>query len=176
MGWNAFPLISHYIHYLLSLYISHHMCVFSFHMWYGLMYHGKQSSFKTRFSATKVILFATSCSTHPFWMGGADSLRSWLAISVLVFLWRAPPWNLSVLQQHFVDTLACFARLSTYTHTHNNHTKVVILSYAEHGSLSSFLEGKANRGSPLQIDAKLKLAVDIARGMQFLASKHFIHR
>eukprot|EP00729_Bicosta_minor_P015133 gene15133-29335_t len=53
---------------------------------------------------------------------------------------------------------------------------VVILSYAEHGSLSSFLEGKANRGSPLQIDAKLKLAVDIARGMQFLASKHFIHR
>ena len=53
---------------------------------------------------------------------------------------------------------------------------VVILSYAEHGSLSSYLRQKVKSGFPLPADDKLKLGVDIAKGMQHLAKLHFIHR
>ena len=53
---------------------------------------------------------------------------------------------------------------------------VIVLSYAEHGALTSYLQLKVKNGTPLHIDAKLKLGVEIARGMQYLAMKHFIHR
>ena len=53
---------------------------------------------------------------------------------------------------------------------------VVIISYCEHGSLLSLLKKRVKERSPLSIDAKLKVGLETARGMQFLTSKRFIHR
>lgn len=53
---------------------------------------------------------------------------------------------------------------------------VLIISYCEHGSLLSLLRKRASEGSPLYLEAKLKLALDTAQGMAHLHSKHFVHR
>lgn len=53
---------------------------------------------------------------------------------------------------------------------------VLIMSYCEHGSLLSYLLGKAKTGTPVAYDTKLRLGLDVARGMQHLASRSFIHR
>ena len=54
---------------------------------------------------------------------------------------------------------------------------VVIISFCEHGSLLSLLRQRAEKEhSPLGIKPKMKLGLAIAKGMQHLASKHYIHR
>jgi len=53
---------------------------------------------------------------------------------------------------------------------------VLIISYCEHGSLLSMLRKRASEGSPLYLEAKLKLGLDTAKGMEHLQSKHFVHR
>lgn len=53
---------------------------------------------------------------------------------------------------------------------------VLIMSYCEHGSLLSYLVANAQKGSPLEIRLKLRLGLDVARGMEHLASRSFIHR
>ena len=53
---------------------------------------------------------------------------------------------------------------------------VLIISYCEHGSLLSLLRKRAKEGSPLYLEAKLKLGLDTAKGMAHLHSKHFVHR
>jgi len=52
----------------------------------------------------------------------------------------------------------------------------LIISYCEHGSLLALLRKRATELSPLGFKLKLKLAVDVAKGMEHLASLHFIHR
>jgi serine/threonine protein kinase len=48
---------------------------------------------------------------------------------------------------------------------------LLILEYAEHGSLDDFL-----RKTPLSTISKLVLCKDIASGMQYIASTGFVHR
>ncbi len=52
---------------------------------------------------------------------------------------------------------------------------MLVLQYCEHGSLLSFL--KAHTGlSDLRLDSKLKILLDIARGMAYLANMNMVHR
>ena len=53
---------------------------------------------------------------------------------------------------------------------------ILILSYCEHGSLLSLLRLRTKEMSPLGVNAKLKLGLETAQGMEFLTSKLFIHR
>ena len=53
---------------------------------------------------------------------------------------------------------------------------VLIISYAEHGSLLSLLKECAADGNPVEYELKLRFGLDVARGMKHLADSHFIHR
>jgi serine/threonine protein kinase len=53
---------------------------------------------------------------------------------------------------------------------------ILLLAYAEHGSMLSVLKSRVAEGNALPDRAKLEMAVQTASGMKHLASKHFIHR
>jgi serine/threonine protein kinase len=53
---------------------------------------------------------------------------------------------------------------------------VLIISFCEHGSLLSMLIQRAKAGKPLELGLKLKLGLDVARGMKHLVDAKFIHR
>ena len=53
---------------------------------------------------------------------------------------------------------------------------VLIISYCEHGSLLSLLRKKAKELAPLTVEVKVKLALEVACGMEHLASLSFVHR
>jgi len=53
---------------------------------------------------------------------------------------------------------------------------VLIVSFCEHGSLLTLLRRRAKEKSPLGLEIKITLGLDVARGMQHLASLRFIHR
>ena len=53
---------------------------------------------------------------------------------------------------------------------------ILIISYCEYGSLLSLLRKRAAELSPLSFRLKLKLGLHTAKGMEHLASLHFIHR
>jgi hypothetical protein len=53
---------------------------------------------------------------------------------------------------------------------------VLVMSYCEHGSLLSYLEANAAKGEAIDLQVKIRLGRDVARGMEHLASRHFIHR
>lgn len=53
---------------------------------------------------------------------------------------------------------------------------VLVMSYCEHGSLLSYLKKNVKDGKPIAYHVKLQLGVDIACGMEHLATRSFIHR
>jgi serine/threonine protein kinase len=54
--------------------------------------------------------------------------------------------------------------------------KMIVLSYCEHGSLLSVLRTDRSQGSPLSPSTKLRMMLEVARGMAHLTSKRFVHR
>lgn len=53
---------------------------------------------------------------------------------------------------------------------------VLVLAYCEHGSLLGLLKKKYADGARATLTSKLNMASEIANGMEFLASKFFVHR
>ena len=53
---------------------------------------------------------------------------------------------------------------------------VLVVAFCEFGSLLSVLLGAAAESNPVPVDLKLKVAVDIAAGMDFLHECSYIHR
>jgi serine/threonine protein kinase len=53
---------------------------------------------------------------------------------------------------------------------------ILLLTYAEHGSVLSVLKSRVAEGDALPDLARLEMAVQTASGMEHLASKNFIHR
>ena len=53
---------------------------------------------------------------------------------------------------------------------------VLVVAFCEFGSLLSVLFGAAAESKPVPVDLKLKVAVDIAAGMDFLHECSYIHR
>jgi len=53
---------------------------------------------------------------------------------------------------------------------------VLVLQYCEHGSVIDELETQAAAGTPVSYAIKMKMALDVAHGMEHLASLRFIHR
>jgi serine/threonine protein kinase len=51
-----------------------------------------------------------------------------------------------------------------------------VVGYCEHGSLLAVLRKHAGNGTPLATEAKLKLALESAKGMWYLCSQRYIHR
>jgi serine/threonine protein kinase len=53
---------------------------------------------------------------------------------------------------------------------------VLILSYCEHGSLLSYVRGQHKAGTTVYLEVKRRLLMEVACGMQHLASSRYIHR
>ena len=53
---------------------------------------------------------------------------------------------------------------------------VLVLQYCERGSVLDELKTQAAEGTPVTFASKIKMALDVALGMEHLASLHFIHR
>eukprot|EP00041_Stephanoeca_diplocostata_P019811 m.431311 g.431311 ORF g.431311 m.431311 type:complete len:907 (-) comp21401_c0_seq1:98-2818(-) len=53
---------------------------------------------------------------------------------------------------------------------------MIVLQYCEYGSLEVFLKQMYEEHNELVVDSKLKVCHDIAKGMEYLNSKGFIHR
>ena len=54
--------------------------------------------------------------------------------------------------------------------------KMIVLSYCEHGSLLSVLRKGVEQNAPLLPSEKLRMMLEVAGGMAYLASKQFVHR
>lgn len=54
--------------------------------------------------------------------------------------------------------------------------KMIVLSYCEHGSLLSVLRKGVEQNVPIPPSKKLRMMLEVAGGMAYLASKRFVHR